>query len=157
LKRPTLVEDIERALTLAVPIEDEVRDATGTTYFLRVLPYRASAVGADTPEGLLGKYQLGAIEGVVVSLTDISALERIRARLRQMSGIVEYSEDAIIGTTLDGIMTTWNRGAERLYGYSPEEVIGRSIAILTPPGLEKEIENILQSVKRGQRIEQSET
>src|SRR5207248_941428 len=122
LKRPTLLEDIERALTEGMIIEDEVRDADATTFFLRVLPYRA-AVPAETADGLLGTYHTGPIEGVVLSLTDISALDRVRSRLRQMSAIVESSEDAIIGNTLEGVITTWNRGAERLYGHSAEDAI----------------------------------
>jgi two-component system CheB/CheR fusion protein len=156
LQRPTLLEDIENALATGVIIEDEARDHDGTALFLRILPYRASAGGSDTPDGLLGTYELGHIEGVVVSLTDISALERVRARLRQLSAIVESSEDAIIGSTLDGVITTWNRGAEKLYGYPPEDVVGHHITILAPPGLEAELISLLDSVRRGSRVEQCE-
>jgi two-component system CheB/CheR fusion protein len=156
LKRPTLLEDIERALLDGTVIEDEVRDEHGTTFFLRILPYRA-ANSADKQDGLVAIYSLGHIEGVVISLTDISALERVRARLRQMSAIVESSEDAIIGSTLDGIITTWNRGAERLYGYSFEEAVGRHIRLLAPASNEKDTENILEFIRRGERVEQSET
>ena len=154
LKRPSLLEDVERALADGVAVEDEVRDADGTTFFLRILPYRAAVSGADKPDGLLGAYALGNIEGVVLSLTDITALERVRARLRQMSAIVEYSEDAIIGSTLDGIITTWNRGAERLFGFSVEEALGRHLTMLVPPGCEQEIANVLASIRQGQRVEQ---
>jgi two-component system CheB/CheR fusion protein len=155
LKRTTLLEDIDRALNDGVAVEDEVRDGEGTTFFLRILPYRA-AVNADATNGLIGAHNNGHIEGVVVSLTDISALERVRSRLRQMSAIVESSEDAIVGTTLDGNITTWNRGAERLYGYSAQEVIGRHISILVQPGSEEHITNILDAILRGERVEQSE-
>jgi two-component system CheB/CheR fusion protein len=156
LKRPTLLEDIERALRDGVAIEDEVRDGDGTTFFLRILPYRGTVSG-ESPDGLLGTRTLGSIEGVVLSVTDISALERVRSRLRQMSAIVESSEDAIIGSTLEGVMTTWNRGAERLYGYSADEAIGQHISVLAPPGHEREIEAMFESLRRGERIEQSDT
>jgi two-component system, chemotaxis family, CheB/CheR fusion protein len=156
LNRPTLLADIERALIEGSVIEDEVRDRDGITFFLRILPYRAAVSGADASDGLLGTSALGNVEGVVLSLTDISALERIRARLRHMSAIVESSEDAIIGSTLDGIITTWNRGAERLYGYSSEEAIGQRASLLAPAGHDKEIARILESIRRGERVEQSE-
>ncbi|MCH6567110.1 MAG: PAS domain S-box protein [Nitrospinae bacterium] len=68
-----------------------------------------------------------------MSVTDISALERVRSRLRQLSAIVESSADAIIGTTLHGVVTTWNNGAERLYGYSMDEAVGSNIDKLATP------------------------
>ena len=156
LKRLTLMEDIERALTDGIPIEDEARDGDGTTFFLRILPYRAAANG-DTADALLGPYTVGKIEGVVLSLTDISALERVRSRLRQMSAIVESSEDAIVGNTLDGIITTWNRGAERLYGYTAEEAVGRHTNMLAAASQENEIATMLEAIRSGETVEHVET
>ena len=156
LKRPALLDEIERSLADGVVIEDEVSDGDRTTFFLRILPYRAAANG-DTPDGMLGMLAVGNVEGVVLSLTDISALERMRSRLRQMSAIVESSEDAIIGSTLDGTITTWNRAAERLYGYSSEEAVGRNISMLAAAGAEGGIASMLESLRRGERIEKLET
>jgi len=70
---------------------------------------------------------------------------------------VESSQDAIIGKTLDGIITSWNLGAERLYGYSAEEVIGRPVSILVPNDRPNEVLEILERLKRGERVEQYET
>ena len=74
-----------------------------------------------------------------------------------LAAIVESSDDAIIGKDLDGIITSWNRGAERIYGYTATEMIGRSITLLTVPGPGEEIEVILTRIKNGERIEHYET
>ena len=74
-----------------------------------------------------------------------------------LAAIVESSDDAIIGKDLDGIITSWNRGAERIYGYTATEMIGRSITLLTVPGQGEEIEVILTRINNGERIEHYET
>lgn len=75
----------------------------------------------------------------------------------KLATIVESSEDAIIGKDLEGNITSWNRGAEELYGYSPDEVIGKNMAILIPPERMKELPEWLDKVKRGIRIEDFHT
>ena len=84
---------------------------------------------------------------------DISALEHARARLAQLSAIVESSDDAILGKTLDGIITTWNAGATRLYGYTADETSGRHASFLYPPGRKEEIDDVLQQVRAGRPVE----
>ena len=76
---------------------------------------------------------------------------------QQLAAIVDSSGDAILGKTVDGVITSWNSGAERLYGYTADEVIGRSIATLIPPGLQGEQDLILGKVLAGERIEQYDT
>jgi PAS domain S-box-containing protein len=99
----------------------------------------------------------GAIQGVVLIFRDMTErrhAERIRTRL---AAIIESSEDAVFSKDLDGTITSWNRGAERLYGYSAEEIIGKSVALLYPPDHLNEFPQIMERLQRGERIEQFET
>jgi PAS domain S-box-containing protein len=74
-----------------------------------------------------------------------------------LAAIVESSDDAIISNTLDGIITSWNPAAQRLFGYCPEEVIGRPISILAPPDRENEMPANLQRIRRGEKVDRYET
>src|SRR5713101_3121317 len=76
---------------------------------------------------------------------------------RRLAAIVESSEDAIIGKDLDGVITSWNKGAERIYGYTAEEVVGKPVSILAPTERPDEILPIMERLKRGQRIDNYET
>jgi PAS domain S-box-containing protein len=78
-------------------------------------------------------------------------------RLRWLASIVESSDDAIIGKNLDGIITSWNRGAERIFGYSADEAIGQPITIIIPQDRQNEERAILTRIRRGERIEHFET
>jgi PAS domain S-box-containing protein len=74
-----------------------------------------------------------------------------------LAAIVECSEDAILSETLDGTITSWNPAAQRLFGYCPEEVIGRPISILAAPDRENEMPAILERIGRGERVARYET
>jgi PAS domain S-box-containing protein len=78
-------------------------------------------------------------------------------RAQQLVSIVESSDDAIISKDLDGIIRTWNSGAERLFGYSAGEILGKPVTILFPPGREDEEPGILARIRRGERIHHYET
>jgi two-component system CheB/CheR fusion protein len=153
IERDSLMEDIERVHRDGVVIEDEVRDGAGTPYFLRILPYRVAAVREKNQPRNTGLVESAPINGVVLTLTDISALDKARARLAQLSAIVESSEDAIVGKNLDGTITTWNRGAERLYGYSAEEAIGLNARTLLMRDAEAEFDAFLERIRRGEKVE----
>src|SRR5690242_21799642 len=70
-----------------------------------------------------------------------------------LAAVVECSDDAIISKTLEGIIKTWNTGAQRIFGYTADEVIGKPITILMPPERENEEPAILERIKRGERID----
>ncbi|AMV73423.1 hypothetical protein JCM30471_18380 [Desulfuromonas carbonis] len=93
-------------------------------------------------------------EGMV---TDITARKEAEAERAFLAAIVESSHDAIIGKTLAGTIVSWNRGAENLYGYTADEVLGRSVSLLAPPDAADEMPAILARVERGERIENVET
>lgn len=106
--------------------------------------------------------------GAVISLhptgTDITERKRVEAelrdseqRLRWLASIVEFSDDAIVSKNLDGIVTSWNKGAERIFGYTAEEAIGQPITIVIPQARQDEERAILTRIRRGERIDHFET
>jgi PAS domain S-box-containing protein len=99
----------------------------------------------------------GVLVGAVNVLIDVSEHQRAERVSRRLSAIVESSDDAIISKDLNGIVETWNKAAERLFGYRAEEVIGKSIVILIPPDRRDEESTILDRIRRGERVEHFET
>jgi PAS domain S-box-containing protein len=88
---------------------------------------------------------------------DITERREAQERALLLSAIVENSDDAIICKNLNGIVLTWNKGAERIYGYTSEEIVGRSISILIPPERDHELPLLLDDLRRGAKIEHYET
>jgi PAS domain S-box-containing protein len=82
---------------------------------------------------------------------------RSAAALARTAAIVASSDDAILGKTLDGVITSWNEGAERLYGYTASEIVGRPISVIIPHERDEELPRILAQLRRGERIENYET
>ncbi|HWA89428.1 MAG TPA: PAS domain S-box protein [Rhizomicrobium sp.] len=96
--------------------------------------------------------------GIIHDLSEIKAKEKERADSdRRLASIVESSEDIILSKTLDGVVTSWNGAAERIFGYTAEEMIGRSIAAIVPPDLWNEEKNILRRIRDGEQVKNYET
>ena len=92
--------------------------------------------------------------GILIDIVRRKMSEEANSRL---AAIVASSDDAIIGKTLEGIVTDWNRGAETVFGYTASEMIGKSISILAPPDQKDESKAILDRIRRGERIDHYET
>ena len=88
---------------------------------------------------------------------DITERKHAEERQTQLAAIVESSYDAVVSKNLDGIIQSWNKGAEGIFGYAPEEVIGRSITMLIPQEMKEEEIDILAKIRRGEQIEHYET
>ena len=99
----------------------------------------------------------GKLLGVVLVFRDVTEEHRTTRMAALLSSIITSCEDAIISKDLSGTITSWNPGAERIFGYTSEEVVGHSIRLLIPPDRQDEEADILSRVNRGQRIEHYET
>jgi PAS domain S-box-containing protein len=99
----------------------------------------------------------GRIISTLSSGTDITERKEAEAAQRRLAAIVNSSDDAIVGKTLAGVITSWNPGAERLFGYSASEIIGRPTTILFPPELVIEEEQILAQITQGESVRHFDT
>ena len=99
----------------------------------------------------------GVLVGAVNMLLDLSDRKRADEYERRLAAIVEGSDDAIVSKDLDGSVTSWNRGAEQLFGYTAAEIIGKSITLLIPEDRRDEETSILERIRRGEHIDHYET
>jgi PAS domain S-box-containing protein len=90
-------------------------------------------------------------------ITDITNRKNTDDTRKYITAIVESTDDAVIGKNLEGIITSWNPAAERIYGYSKQEVIGRPISLLLPSGSSNDIPELLKRIEQGERITHYET
>jgi two-component system CheB/CheR fusion protein len=101
--------------TLAVLEREVVTDDGKRTFLMRILPYHTI---------------MGLVDGVVLTFVDVTELKWAQAAAAQLAAIVRSSLDAIFSVSADGLVTSWNAGAEAVYGYAPAEIVGRSAAVL---------------------------
>ena len=99
----------------------------------------------------------GRIAGAVNVLVDMTGRNRAEQALAQLAAIVDSSDDAIISKDLNGVILSWNKGAERLFGYPATEVVGRPITLIIPPDRLDEEPKILERLRRGERVDHFET
>src|SRR5262249_5085090 len=141
IQHPELLSDVEHVLADRQAIERQVTSRDGHFYLLRVLPYR----------GASGR------RGVVVTLIDITDLQKSEARVRRLSSIVETTGDAAYSYDLAGRISNWNRGAEQLLGYAAADMVGRGLATVVPPERAGEIDEVLARIKKLETVGAFET
>jgi len=138
---------MQQAAAQGVDIKDRVLDV--------LLPSgrRISILGHATP--LRGAD--GRVRGCIGAFLDITEHRQAEAERARLAAIVESSDDAIIGKTLDGTITAWNHAAQRLYGYSREEVLGKPISIIIPSDRMDRVAQVDETIRRGGSVEHLET
>src|SRR5438445_909305 len=99
----------------------------------------------------------GRIIGASTVARDVSVRRKLDEDRLRLAAIVEYSEDAILGLTLDGIVTSWNAGAEKMFGFRAKDVTGKSVRMIYPTDRPDELPDIISRIKLGHRIEHNET
>ncbi|HEY0512605.1 MAG TPA: chemotaxis protein CheB [Thermoanaerobaculia bacterium] len=138
-----LETDIREVLRTLSPRERQVAVEEGAAWFLlRILPYR-------TVEDV--------IDGVVLTFLDITELKAAEQEREQLAAIVDSSQDGIIGKTLDGVITSWNAGAERMYGHSAREAVGRTLDLIVPPDQRPLMSAVFERLRQGNKVEPFET
>ncbi|MFY9201222.1 MAG: PAS domain S-box protein, partial [Methanosarcina flavescens] len=88
---------------------------------------------------------------------DITERKKAEEKIKTLVNAVESSNDAIITTSLEGVVTSWNKGAEQVYGYSAEEILGKNISVIEPPGLKGEIGQLIEKIKNNDKVQYYET
>lgn len=134
LSYENLPRDVGRVLRTLTQLEQEVALSDGSaSYIMRILPYR-------TVDDI--------INGVVITFVDITERKRNEEALARLAAIIAHSHEAIIGTSPDGTVTTWNAGAERMYGYGADEALGRPLSFLSTPDHPDEMRQIFERLRR---------
>ncbi len=113
--------------------------------------------GTETPIDYKGapiRSESGAFQGTVLVFRDVTERRRSEETSRLLASLVESSDDAIIGHDLAGVITSWNRGAERIFGYSADEMVGRTWSLIAPLDRPDEMPAVFARIRNGERIAQ---
>jgi PAS domain S-box-containing protein len=168
---PLLFRHFERRYTYFQPITPPVEEcllvpfhvegkAVGTVWAITHDSRRKFDAEDERVMRSLGTFASSAYQMLAsLDALKIQAAENERAlqATRLLAAIVDCSDDAIVSKNLDGVITSWNKSAERLFGYRPEEAIGQHITLVVPPDRRHEEATILERLKRGERVEHFET
>ncbi len=141
VKNLALLDALERVLHSEEPLELEVGDGEDEWYLLRILPY----------------FSKMTIEGLVMTLINITSLKSAEMRLTELSEIVQQSSDAIIRFDLGGMICTWNPGASEILGYSEDEAVGKHFSMLMPENSMRAAELLLHEVAEGNCVNDHRT
>lgn len=137
-----LRRDVAKVLRTLSVVEHEVRLADDdATFIMRIRPYRT----VDN-----------VIDGVVITFVDITDRRRHEEARARLAAIIDSSQDAVIGHAFDGLITNWNAGAGRIFGFTADEAIGKPLSILLPENQADEVPQVLEKLKRGERVEHFE-
>jgi len=99
----------------------------------------------------------GRVIGTVLAFRDITERRRAEEERERLAAIVESSDDTILSKDFDGRVTSWNAGAERMYGYAAAEAVGRHVSFIVPPDRREELSGLMELVARGERVSHLET
>jgi PAS domain S-box-containing protein len=144
------------------PVESPVEQvlATGQTVGLANHTVLIAPDGRETPiddSAAPIVTDRGDVAGVVLVFRDVTEKRRVAELNERLAAIVESSDDIIASKDLDGVITSWNKGAERILGYTAEEVIGKHVSMLMPPELVEDMPRILERIRRGEKVDHYRT
>ena len=144
---------------LAVPVVSKTGQVHGGLFFGHDEAGVFTQETEDVALGIAAHAAIAIDNARLLRNAQIEVVQRTRAEqdLRRLAAIIESSEDAVISKNLDGVIMSWNSGAERLFGYTAEEAIGRPVTMLIPPDRIDEEPGIIARIRRGERIEHYDT
>lgn len=142
LDYPAISDDAELVLEHLTPVEREVQDLDGHWFLVRLLPYRTTE---------------DQIAGVVINCVDITARKQSEEARGWLADIVKFADDAIFSISMDGRIVSWNRGAERIFGYQAAEIVGQLQDLLVPADRQREMDAWMEQVREGHGIGKFDT
>lgn len=137
-----LLSEVENVIRSNKTAQRQISLDQGRWFLARSTPFRASDEST---------------QGAVITFVDIAYVKRSQEERAKLAAIVDSSGDAIIGKSIEGMITSWNPGAEKMYGYTKDQAVGRPISILSPPDRLAEIQALFLRVGQGEAVESFET